>query len=87
MFLASLPAKRRGADRERVVRTSWSGIDYQRITLINLRAEERLTIDLEIGAQATHDGVGRRFGPLTIVEVKQAPLVTARVRCERPALT
>lgn len=46
-------------------------VDYQRIALVNLHAEERITIDVEI--TASRDGVRRHFGSAVVVEVKRAP--------------
>jgi len=53
-------------------------VDYQRIALVNLDAEERITIDVEITASGEQvplgcDGVPRRFGSAVVVEVKRAP--------------
>jgi hypothetical protein len=45
-------------------------IDYRRITLINLDANERVTIDLELEIAAL-DGTRHSLGPLAVMEIKQ----------------
>jgi hypothetical protein len=46
-------------------------VDYRRITLLNPRLEERLTIDFAI--EAARPGARASFGALAIVELKRAP--------------
>lgn len=59
-----------GAARRELVPQAW--IDYRRITLLNARTAERVTIDLEL--QLSRGGRQRSLRDVAVVEVKQLQL-------------
>ncbi len=60
------------------------GIDYRRITLLDMNVAERLTIDLDLVAY--HDGQVRELGAFAVIELKRAQRgETAALRALRNA--
>jgi hypothetical protein len=47
-------------------------IDFLRLSLVGLRSQERVTIDTDLWVREP-SGLERSFGPLSVIEVKQAP--------------